>query len=268
MLEVRCGGLFSDNGYPNTERNRSLAVTSNLFLHILPVKVRKQSLKVTYTFYLGSVALALFLILCGTGILLMFYYVPSIHHAYQDMQDLEFVVSSGLLFLRNLHRWSAHAMVLIVFLHLCRVFYTASYKPPREFNWVLGVVLFLLTLFLSFTGYLLRVGSRLAFWAITVGTNIARSVPVVGERLRFLLLGGNVVGQNALLRFYVLHVVVLPLVTTMFIAVHLWRIRKDGGLSVPTFESVEEMPVVITSEPDVTGDCPRGFLRKPMALWG
>jgi quinol-cytochrome oxidoreductase complex cytochrome b subunit len=123
-------------------------------------------------------------------------------------------------------------MVAFAFLHMCRVFYTGSYKAPREFNWVIGVCLLLVTLFLSFTGYLLP-WDQLAFWAITVGSNIAAYMPVIGENIRFLLLGGNEVGQMALLRFYVLHIAVLPLVAAIFLGVHFWRIRKDGGLSRP-----------------------------------
>jgi quinol-cytochrome oxidoreductase complex cytochrome b subunit len=147
------------------------------------------------------------------------------------MKDLEYVVSFGVV-LRNVHRWSAHAMVIFVFLHMCRVFYTGSYKAPREFNWVIGVCLLLLTLFLSFTGYLLP-WDQLAFWAVTVGSNIAAYVPWIGDDLRYLMLGGNQVGQMALIRFYVLHIVVLPLVMGVLLGVHFWRIRKDGGLSRP-----------------------------------
>jgi quinol-cytochrome oxidoreductase complex cytochrome b subunit len=140
-------------------------------------------------------------------------------------------------------------MVALVFLHMCRVFYTGSYKKPREFNWVLGVVLLLLTLFMSFTGYLLP-WDQLAFWAITVGTAIAGYAPVVGQDVKFLLLGDATVGQEALLRFYVLHVAVLPAVLTLMIAIHFWRIRKDGGLSRPTEEDAvgtAEPPVIAVS---------------------
>jgi quinol-cytochrome oxidoreductase complex cytochrome b subunit len=135
-------------------------------------------------------------------------------------------------FLRAMHRWSAHAMVVCVFLHMCRVFYTASYKKPRQFNWVVGVCLLLLTLGLSFTGYLLP-WDQLAFWAITVGTNIGSYAPLVGGQLRELLLGGHSVGQAALIRFYVLHVAVLPSLMILLTIVHFWRVRKDGGLSRP-----------------------------------
>jgi quinol-cytochrome oxidoreductase complex cytochrome b subunit len=168
------------------------------------------------------------MILVATGIPLMLYYHPSIPQAYADMKDLRFVVSAGL-FLRNLHRWSAHAMVLVVFAHMCKVFYRGAYKPPREFNWVIGVVLLILTLLLSYTGYLLP-WDQLAYWAITVGSNLLSSVPVLGPRMRFLMLGGNSVNANALLRFYVLHCVILPLIAVTFVAIHFWRIRKDGGI--------------------------------------
>ncbi len=213
-----------------TNRTRSLAVFGNLLLHWLPVKVREKSLRVRAAYYLGSLSLLLFVVLVVTGVLLMFYYVPATPTAYYDMKDLRFVVSNGVL-LRNLHRVAAHLMVLMVFLHMVHVFYRGGYKPPHEFNWVVGIVLLLLTLFLSYTGYLLP-WDQLAFWAITVGTNIISAVPIIGNELRFAALGGHTVGENTLLRFYVLHVVVLPLLAFLFIGVHIWRMQKDGGLTV------------------------------------
>lgn len=217
-------------GPARTNRTRSIAVFGNLFFHLLPVKVREKSLRVRATYYLGSISFLLFALLSVTGILLMLYYHPATPQAYRDMKDLRFVVSNGVL-LRNLHRLAAHLMVLLVFWHMFHVFYRGGYKPPHEFNWVIGVVLLLLTLLLSYTGYLLP-WDQLAFWAITVGTNIISAMPGLGRPIRFLLLGGNLVGENALLRFYVLHCVILPLVAALFIAVHFWRIQKDGGLTV------------------------------------
>jgi cytochrome b6 len=217
-------------GPARTNRTRSLAIFGNLFLHLLPVKVRESSLRVRATYYLGSFSFFLFLLLTATGILLMLYYHPAVPQAYLDMKDLRFVVANGV-FLRNLHRVAAHAMVILVFWHMFHVFYRGGYKPPHEFNWVVGVVLLLLTLFLSYTGYLLP-WDQLAFWAITVGTNIISVMPLLGRPVRFLLLGGNVVGENALLRFYVLHCVILPLFAVAFIAVHFWRVQKDGGITV------------------------------------
>jgi len=219
------------NPLPSSDRGRASTSFTNFFLHIQPVRVSKQALRPSYTMGLGLISFFLFVILTVTGVLLMFYYVPSTTQAYDRMLDLRSSVAFGII-LRNMHRWAAHAMVAVVFLHMCRVFLTGSYKPPREFNWVIGVILFILTLFSSFTGYLLP-WDQLAFWAITVGTSIAGYAPLVGKSLKFLLLGDATVGQEALLRFYVLHVVVLPAVLTIFVAIHFWRIRKDGGLAKP-----------------------------------
>jgi quinol-cytochrome oxidoreductase complex cytochrome b subunit len=233
------------NPLPSSDRGRAATSFSNLFLHIQPVRVSRQALRPTYTMGLGLISFFLFVILTGTGVLLMFYYVPSTTQAYGRMLDLRSSVAFGVI-LRNMHRWAAHAMVAVVFLHMCRVFFTGSYKTPREFNWLIGVALFLLTLFSSFTGYLLP-WDQLAFWAITVGTSIAGYAPFIGKALKFMLLGDATVGQEALLRFYVLHVVVLPLVLTLFVAVHFWRIRKDGGLaksSEPDLEPVIEIAPV------------------------
>lgn len=225
-------------GLPDTNLKRAEVVYNSLLLHIHAVKVRERAIRFPYTFYLGGLALGLFAILTVTGILLMLYYHPSVPGAYHDMKDLRFVVSSGT-FLRNLHRWSAHAMVAIVFLHMLRVFYAGAYRAPRQFNWVIGVILFLITLLLSYTGYLLP-WDQLAYWGVSVGTNMAQAVPLVGDKIRFLLLGGNIVGENALLRFYVLHCVVLPLAMAFLVALHLWRVRKDGGLAVPDEDDRDE----------------------------
>ena len=216
------------SGAGDTNLRRALAIQQNVFLHLSSVKMRRQSLKFSVTWFLGTLSFGSFLILLITGIPLMLYYHPSVPQAYADMKDLRFMVSAGV-FLRNLHRWSAHVMVLLVFAHMFKVFYRGAYRPPREFNWVVGVVLLLLTLLLSYTGYLLP-WDQLAFWAITVGSNLLSSVPVMGAKIRFLMLGGNTVNANALLRFYVLHCVVLPLAAAVFIAIHFWRIRKDGGI--------------------------------------
>ncbi|GMV39863.1 MAG: hypothetical protein AMXMBFR64_15790 [Myxococcales bacterium] len=230
MLKRVMRSIFR-HGFPDSNRNRSLAVFTNFFLHIHPVKARVRAIAFKQTYYLGGLSAATFFILVVTGVLLMFYYHPSVPRAYEDMKDLEFVVTAGV-FLRNLHRWSAHAMVGLVLLHMVRVFYAGAYRPPREFNWVIGVILLVITLLLSFTGYLLP-WDQLAFWAVTVGSNMADSVPVIGPDIKFLMLGGSGVNENALLRFYVLHCVVLPGVLMLGIAVHIWRVRKDGGIYLP-----------------------------------
>lgn len=217
------------HGLPTSNRARAEAVFYNFFLHVHPTKVRKRSIRYTYTWGLGGLSVGLFVVLVLTGALLMLYYRPSVQQAYWDMKDLQFVVSSGQ-FLRNMHRWAAHAMVAVVFFHMLRVFYTGSYRPPKEFNWVIGVVLLVITILLSYTGYLLP-WDQLSFWGISVGTNMVRAVPFgFGEKLSFLLLGGNIVGENALVRFYVLHCFIIPVAAMVLMAVHFWRVRKDGGV--------------------------------------
>jgi len=220
--------------YPESEREAGEAIVRNLWLHWFPAKVTKGSLSWSYTLWLGVIAISLFIILVVTGFLLMFFYVPSVERAYWTMKDIEYATSLGWL-LRGQHRWAAHLMVAAVFLHMCRVFFTGSYRGTRAVNWLTGIVLLLSTLLLSFTGYLLP-WDQLAFWAVTVGTNIARAAPVVGETVRFLLLGGSLIGQNALIRFYALHVVVLPSLVLILFVYHMWRVRKDGGLA-----SVEQL---------------------------
>lgn len=228
------------HGAPTTDFNRSLVIFSNVFLHLLPVKVSRKSLSFKYAFHLGALTLYCFILLVITGVLLMFYYVPDTRRAYNDIQDLQTVIFFGS-FTRNLHRWAAHAMVLLAWFHMTRVFLTGAYKPPREFNWMVGVSLLVITLILSWTGYLLP-WDQLAFWAVTVGSEMAKATPFIGHTgpfgrelgmrvnndVGFVLLGGTQVGQNALLRFYILHCIVLPLIAVVLMAVHFWRARKDG----------------------------------------
>ena len=244
------------HGVPSTNRNRVLVVMTNVFLHLHPVKIRKSGIRLKFTWCMGGLTFFLFLVETFTGLLLMFYYRPTVAYAYMDIIDLAEQVPLGIM--RELHRWGAHAMVISVWLHMMRVFMTGAYKPPREFNWGIGVILLLLTLLLSFTGYLLP-WDQLAIWAVTVGTNMARATPVMGHEgpgaafvvvpysegagtisvvhqasdVRFGLLGGRFVSAATLLRFYVLHCVAFPLVAAFLIALHFWRVRKDGGISGP-----------------------------------
>jgi cytochrome b-561 len=231
---------------PESEREAGEAIVRNLWLHWFPNKVAIASASWSYSLWLGTATASLFVILLVTGMLLMFFYVPSVERAYWSMKDLGFAVSFGWL-LRNQHRWAAHLMVGTTFLHMARVFFTGAYRGPRGINWLVGVALLLATLLLSFTGYLLP-WDQLAFWAVTVGTNIAREAPLVGAWIRFLLLGGTEIGQATLLRFYVLHVFVLPVAVLLLFAYHMWRIRKDGGLAaIETSRSVRASRVVATS---------------------
>ncbi len=232
---------------PNEDRprNRVLRLTQTIWLHLHPVKVPRHSVRFRFTLGAGGITFLLFLVTVVTGLILMLYYRPTPEHAYHDMKYLDFDVPFGM-FQRNMHRWAAHAMVIMVWVHMLRVFLTRSYKAPRQFNWVVGVCLLVLTLLLSFTGYLLP-WDQLSMWAVTVGTNMAGATPFIGFEgpfasvtgvtaetdIRAALLGGATVGGPALLRFYVAHCIILPLVASLLMALHFWRVRKDGGISGP-----------------------------------
>ena len=230
-------------GKPDSDRTRSTFVFGNVFLHLHSVRTHGWSLRWSTTFGLGIAAFSCFFVLLVTGVLLMFYYKPYPEVAYLSIKDIHFIVPTGR-FMRNIHRWSGNMMVVVVLLHMARVFYTAAYRPPREFNWVMGMGLLVVTLGLSFTGYLLP-WDQLAYWAITIGANIAQSPREVTDALgitewfdvgglqKLILLGSEDVGEEALIRFYLFHVMILPLVLAMLVAVHFWRIRKDGGLAKP-----------------------------------
>jgi quinol-cytochrome oxidoreductase complex cytochrome b subunit len=238
-------------GIPTTRRERMMIILSNVFLHLHPARIPKHAVKVKYTWCMGGLSFFIFLVLTVTGILLMFYYRPVTEYAYGDIIDLKEQVPLGIM--REIHRWGAHLMVITVWLHMFRVFMTGSYKPPREFNWGVGVILLVLTMLLSFTGYLLP-WDQLAIWAITVGSRMAGATPIIGtggpgaallalgdvnfvheaSDARFAMLGGRFVGEATLLRFYVLHCIGLPFIIMIFMIVHFWRVRKDGGISGPT----------------------------------
>lgn len=229
---------------PSSDKEAGDAIVKNLLLHWFPNKVTKGSLSWSYSFWLGTISFMLFMILVLTGVVLMFLYVPSVERAYQSVKDIEFIVSFGWL-MRSMHRIAAHLMVAVVFLHMVRVFLTGAYKngsavgANRPLNWIVGIVLLILTLLLSFTGYLLP-WDQLAYWAITVGTNIASAAPLVGESIRFILLGGSEINQSALIRFYVLHVFFLPVAVLLLFSYHMWRVRKDGGLAIVDHEALKQ----------------------------
>ena len=218
-------------------------INRNFFLHIHANRVHVHSMKPTYTFGLGIILGFLFLIMIFTGVILMIYYTPSVETAYQSVKDIVNIVPGGRI-IRNMHRWASQGMVIVVFLHLLRVFYTGSYLGNRSLNWVIGVVLLMIILLSNFSGYLLP-WDQLAYWAVTIGSNIAASARELtdllgitnlfdpGGFLKKLLIGGETVGQPALSRFFALHVIFLPLSMLILLGVHFWRIRKDGGLSRP-----------------------------------
>jgi quinol-cytochrome oxidoreductase complex cytochrome b subunit len=241
---------------PRSDRESGDAVVSNFLLHWFPAKVTKASLDWNYSLWLGAVSAALFWLLILSGMPLLFLYVPSVERAYASVKDIEYVVAFGS-WIRSVHRLSAHLMVVAVFLHLVRVFLTGAYKngvgrgQRRQWNWVIGVAMLLLTLFLSFTGYLLP-WDQLAYWAVTVGTNIASSVPAIGPQIRELLLGGRTIEQPTLIRFYVLHVIALPAALGWLFMYHMWRVRKDGGLARADREGLLEAKAEVPPTPTKT----------------
>ena len=217
--------ISSDN-----DRDRMRLVMNSLILHIHPTKVSRPALKFSYTFGLGGLLILLSFILAVTGILLIFVYTPSPDAAYESMISLRTEIYFGNL-VRNLHHWSGNLMVVVGVLHMLRVFYTAGFTPPREFNWVMGMVLLLLVVAANFTGYLLP-WDQLAYWAVTVGTSLLDYVPVIGPALTRLLLGGPEVGAATLTNFYGLHIALIPLAIFSIVTFHIWRVRKDK-ITVP-----------------------------------
>ena len=225
----RPGSIFR-KGYTDSPRNRSYVIMNSVLYHLHPVKVKRHAVKVSYTLCLGGLSFFLFILLTVTGIFLMFFYRPEATAAWNDISNLQTSVTFGLL-VRNMHRWGAHLMVLSVFLHMARLL-PRRLQAAREFNWVIGVILLTLTLLLSFTGYLLP-WDQLALWAVTVGTNMMGYTPGVrrGGALRAPRRRRD--RTETLLRWYVLHVLLFPFVIVIFMAIHFWRVRKDGGISGP-----------------------------------
>lgn len=226
---------------PADERSRMRAVANNLVLHLHPTKVPAQALRWSYTWGLGGLSAVLAVLLALTGVLLMFRYDASIEQAYVSIQFLETQVFLGSM-VRAIHHWSANLLIVTVFLHLLRVFFTGGFKKGRATNWLIGLVLLLLVVAFNFTGYLLP-WDQIAYWAVTVGTSLLGYVPVVGAGLSDFLLAGPEVGQGTLRNFYAIHVAVLPATLVLLMSYHFWKVRKDGGISQP------EVPVDEAGKP-------------------
>lgn len=216
---------------PRSDRERKLMVLESLILHLHPTTIPEKTLQFNLTWGLGGMAALLMVILTVTGVMLMFVYTPFPAQAYNDILSLQTEVWFGQL-VRNLHHWGGNAMLIVVFLHLLRVFFTGGFRQPRQFNWLLGVTLLLLTVAASFTGYLLP-WDQLAFWAITVGTGLVEYVPFVGKFTQSVVLGGPEVGAATLLNFYSLHIALIPIALLGIMSFHFWRVRKDGGVVIP-----------------------------------
>lgn len=230
-LYSRIRRALGPTALPEDDRGRMRMVVDNLALHLHPAKVPDSTLSWTYTWGLGGLSALLITVLGATGVFLQMNYTPSPPQAYMDILTLRSDTWFGDL-LRNLHHWSANLLVAAVVLHLLRVFLTGSYRPPRETNWIFGVMMLILVLAANFTGYLLP-WDQLAYWAVTVGSSILAYVPLIGNWLSRLLLGGSEVGSATLLNFYSLHISFIPMFLLLLMSLHFWRVRKDGGLTLP-----------------------------------
>ncbi len=219
--------------------------TNAFFAHLRPRYYEKSSTKFTHTFGLGFLSAFTFIVETITGLILMVFYIPGQNEAYQSMVKIISEVPFGQL-MRDIHRVGAELMVIFVALHMFRVYLTGSFKHPRQFTWVTGVILLILTLGLSYSGYLLP-WDQLAYWAVTIGTSMAKSAPpkeIMGYAVNLLLRGGDTIGQNGLLRFYLGHVILLPLLAIIFISVHYYSVSRLHGISLPAGEEESPDPAV------------------------
>ncbi|MAT44074.1 MAG: cytochrome B6 [Anaerolineaceae bacterium] len=226
------------------ERKNIVTVANNLVMHLHPARVPAAALDFKYTWGLGGISTVLVVLLGLTGLLLMFRYDARVDYAYLSIQALETQIQFGSL-IRAVHHWSANLLVITTALHLLRVFFTGSYKQGRSTNWIIGLVLFFLALISNFTGYLLP-WDQLAYWAITVSTNLMSYIPVIGFEMRNFFLGGPQVGQNALSNFYALHVVFVPFLLIIILSYHFWKVRKNGGISQPIQKENQRVSYVQT----------------------
>jgi quinol-cytochrome oxidoreductase complex cytochrome b subunit len=235
------------------EHGQQRLAISDLILHLHPAHIPDRLLRFTYTYGLGGLAILLVLILMGTGVLLAFGYAPSPDEAYASIVKLQTEVWFGQL-IRSIHHWCGNLLVVVVFLHMLRVFYTAAFRRPRAFNWLLGLLLLLLVPAASFTGYLLPWDQR-SYWAVTVMAGLISYLPVIGNDLRHLLIGGGEVGDVTLRNMYALHIMLVPLSAIIAISFHIWHVRKDR-FSIPrALNEIEESPRLrmVTTNPHLVG---------------
>jgi ubiquinol-cytochrome c reductase cytochrome b subunit len=228
-------------GDPPTEKPnpRYKLHTKSFLFHLRPRYYQRASTWFTHTFRLGWLSTYLFFIETITGLILMIFYAPTPAEAYGDILNLLSNVPFGS-FMRDMHRWGAELMVASVLLHMARVFFTASYKHPRQFTWLTGVILLICTWLLSFSGYLLP-WDQLAYWAVTIGASMADKAPVVGREVQLLLAGAPSIGANGLLRFYLIHVILFPLITILFISIHYYKVSREHSISLPAVVEEGEM---------------------------
>ncbi len=203
----------------------------NFFHHLHPPTIPAAQARWRYTLGAGGTAIFLTLVLVITGALEMFYYIPTPAEAALSIQTITYLVPFGGL-IRNIHFWSAQLLIIVSAVHLMRVVFTGAYIPPRRFNYLLGLALFLVSIFLNFTGYILRWDTGIQ-WALVVGTNLIKTIPFFGNKLYTILIGGTEPGSPTLIRFYAWHVFGLMIISAILIGWHAFRVRRDGGIALP-----------------------------------
>ncbi len=203
----------------------------NFFHHLHPPTIPAAQARWRYTLGAGGTAIFLTLVLVITGALEMFYYIPTPAEAALSIQTITYLVPFGGL-IRNIHFWSAQLLIVVSAVHLVRVVFTGAYIPPRRFNYLLGLALFLVSIFLNFTGYILRWDTGIQ-WALVVGTNLIKTIPFFGNKLYTILIGGTEPGSPTLIRFYAWHVFGLMIISAILIGWHAFRVRRDGGIALP-----------------------------------
>lgn len=205
--------------------------TSSFILHLHPRFIPEKSASFTFTFCFGGMAFFFFLIEVLTGLLLMLHYQPSASNAYASVQKITHLAPYGSV-IRNIHYWGGQAMVVVVCLHMTRVFWTGSYEEPRRLNWIVGVACLILTVLVDFTGYLLVWDDR-ALVAWTIARNILEMIPLIGSPAASVIFGTESDFNTAIIRLYSWHIVIFPLILTFMMSLHFWKVRKDGGISIP-----------------------------------
>lgn len=203
-------------------------MTSNFLLHFRPKRIAKDALRFTLTWGLGGLAALMILQQLFSGILLGFFYEPLPVQAYESVQHIQNKVFMGQL-LRNLHHWTGHALVIVIFLHMLRIFVSTAFYPPRHWNWLMGLGLGLLVLIANFSGYLLP-WDQLSYWAVTIAISMLGYIPVFGTSLQEIVWGGGELGAATLQLFYSIHTTLIPLALVCFMVYHFWLVRKAGGV--------------------------------------
>lgn len=228
-----------------THKNAGRRLHSSIekfILHLHPAKIDKRALKFNRTFGLGGILALLFVILGLTGLLLRFSYIPTVQDAYGSIVALQNNTKFGQ-FIRNMHHISAKLMVIVALLHLIRTYYSQAIYKKRAENWIYGLIMMFMVIVSSFTGYLLP-WDQLAYWAVTVITQIIEYVPFVGHPLANMVRGSEVVDGNTLLNFYTLHTGILPLIFIFLMSMHFWLVRKAGGVALPVSDTKEKVNVI------------------------